>query len=199
MDMDEPKYMGMTSEKPAGPLLIAAIAFSRQHTPPRRCGRGRRGDVFVVRGADYERKLLPRLLSRATGRTAYAESLSFFPDLQNYNVGPDEYLDLIRRAKEAVDIPIIGSLNGTSTGGWIDYAALIEEAGADAIELNVYYIPTSTYLMGDRGRIHLHRHTARREEGGSDSGRDEAQPVLQLHREHGRAACRRGGRRARAV
>ena len=82
------------------------------------------------------------------GTDSYAESLSYFPEMQTYNVGPDEYLDLISRAKEAVDIPIIGSLNGTSTGGWIDYAAKIEEAGANALELNVYYVPTSAYLMG---------------------------------------------------
>ena len=81
------------------------------------------------------------------GTDSYAESLEYFPELQTYNVGPDEYLDLIRCAKEAVDIPIIGSLNGTSTGGWIDYACRIEEAGANALELNVYYIPTSRYLM----------------------------------------------------
>ncbi|HKA22913.1 MAG TPA: dihydroorotate dehydrogenase-like protein [Blastocatellia bacterium] len=82
------------------------------------------------------------------GTDSNAESLNYFPEMQTYNVGPDEYLNLISRAKEAVDIPIIGSLNGTSTGGWIDYAAKIEEAGANALELNVYYIPTSTYLMG---------------------------------------------------
>lgn len=82
------------------------------------------------------------------GTDSYAESLSYFPEMQTYNVGPDEYLDLISRAKEAVGIPIIGSLNGTSTGGWIDYAAKIEEAGANALELNIYYVPTSTYLMG---------------------------------------------------
>lgn len=82
------------------------------------------------------------------GTDSYAESLNYFPEMATYNVGPEEYLDLIRRAKEAVQIPIIGSLNGTSTGGWIDYACRIEEAGADALELNVYYIPTSTYLMG---------------------------------------------------
>lgn len=82
------------------------------------------------------------------GTDSYAESLNYFPELQQYNIGPDEYLNLIRSAKEAVNIPIIGSLNGVSTGGWIDYACLIEEAGADALELNVYYIPTSTYLMG---------------------------------------------------
>jgi dihydroorotate dehydrogenase (fumarate) len=68
--------------------------------------------------------------------------------MQSYNVSPDEYMNLIRRAKEAVDIPIIGSLNGVSAGGWTDYAALMEEAGADAIELNVYYIPTNENLTG---------------------------------------------------
>ncbi len=82
------------------------------------------------------------------GTDSYAESLSYFPEMARYNVGPDKYLELIRKAKETVDIPIIGSLNGVSTGGWIDYAGMIEDAGADALELNVYYIPTSTYLVG---------------------------------------------------
>jgi dihydroorotate dehydrogenase (fumarate) len=83
-----------------------------------------------------------------SGTDSYAESLSYFPEMQSYNIWPDEYMNLIRRAKEAVDIPIIGSLNGVSTGGWTDYAALMEEAGADAIELNVYYIPTNIDLKG---------------------------------------------------
>ena len=80
------------------------------------------------------------------GIDSYAESISYFPDMQSYNVGPDQYLDLIRRAKEKVDIPIIGSLNGASVGGWTDYAAQIEEAGADALELNIYYLPTNTQI-----------------------------------------------------
>jgi dihydroorotate dehydrogenase (fumarate) len=82
------------------------------------------------------------------GIDSYAESISYFPDMPSYNIGPDEYLNLIRRAKEAVDIPIVGSLNGTSVGGWIDYATLIEEAGADALELNVYYLPASPEISG---------------------------------------------------
>jgi len=82
------------------------------------------------------------------GIDSCAESISYFPDMQSYNVGPDEYLNLIRRAKEAVQIPIIGSLNGASVGGWTDYATLIEEAGADALELNVYYVPTNTTIKG---------------------------------------------------
>ncbi len=82
------------------------------------------------------------------GVDSYAESMSYFPDMQSYNVGPEEYLNLIRRAKETVDIPIVGSLNGASVGGWTDYATLIEEAGADALELNVYYLPASTAITG---------------------------------------------------
>lgn len=83
-----------------------------------------------------------------SGTNSYAESLTYFPEMNSYNVWPDEYMNLIRRAKEAVDVPIIGSLNGVSAGGWTDYAALIEEAGADALELNVYYIPTNEDLKG---------------------------------------------------
>ncbi len=77
---------------------------------------------------------------------AYAEMLGHFPEWQDFKAGPEEYLELIRKAKEAVDIPVIGSLNGISTGGWIEYAKKFEEAGADGIELNEYYIPTYTNL-----------------------------------------------------
>lgn len=83
-----------------------------------------------------------------SGSNSYAESLDFFPEMHQYNVGPDEYLNLIRRAKESVDIPVIGSLNGVSAGGWVNYAGLIEDAGADALELNVYYVPTNLDLAG---------------------------------------------------
>jgi len=84
----------------------------------------------------------------SSGTESYAESLNYFPEMQSYNVWPDEYMNLIRRAKAAVDIPVIGSLNGVSAGGWTDYAALVEEAGADAVELNVYYIPTNENVPG---------------------------------------------------
>lgn len=90
------------------------------------------------------------------GTDTYAESISYFPDMENYNVGPDAYLNLIRQAKAATNIPIVGSLNGTSIGGWTDYAALIEEAGADALELNVYYLPTNPEISGlEVERIYL--------------------------------------------
>jgi dihydroorotate dehydrogenase (fumarate) len=82
------------------------------------------------------------------GTESFGEALSYFPDLESYKNGPEEYLEMIAAAKKAVAVPIIGSLNGVSTGGWIDYATKIEEAGADALELNVYYIPTDTKLTG---------------------------------------------------
>jgi len=69
----------------------------------------------------------------ARGADSFPEAANFLPDLQTYNLGPDGYLELIRHAKESVDIPIIASLNGVSNGGWLQYARLMEEAGADAI------------------------------------------------------------------
>jgi dihydroorotate dehydrogenase (fumarate) len=76
------------------------------------------------------------------GTESFAEAVTYYPDLGTYKIGPEEYLSLISRAKQAVSIPIIGSLNGVSTGGWVDYAQRIQQAGADGLELNVYYIPT---------------------------------------------------------
>ena len=82
------------------------------------------------------------------GAESFAEALSYFPEMDSYSVGPHEYLELIRQAKEAVNIPIIGSLNGISSGGWIEYAKQIEQAGADGLELNIYYIPTDPTMPG---------------------------------------------------
>lgn len=76
------------------------------------------------------------------GENSYAESLSYFPSVGEYRLGTEDYLDFIRSAKEAVNIPIIASLNGSTLGGWTGFAKQIEEAGADALELNIYAIPT---------------------------------------------------------
>jgi dihydroorotate dehydrogenase (fumarate) len=73
-------------------------------------------------------------------RESFAEALSHFPKTESFALGPDEYLDHIRRVKAAVSLPVIGSLNGTSPGGWLKYAQLIEQAGADALELNLYNV-----------------------------------------------------------
>jgi dihydroorotate dehydrogenase (fumarate) len=76
------------------------------------------------------------------GTESYAEALTYFPDLDELTVGPETYLNEIAAAKAAVAIPVIASLNGSTLGGWTDYAKQIEQAGADALELNIYWIPT---------------------------------------------------------
>jgi len=76
----------------------------------------------------------------------HPESLDFFPDFGQYSIGPESYIDHLKKVKESVNIPVIGSLNGVSTGGWIEYAQKIEQAGADALELNLYYLPTDIEL-----------------------------------------------------
>ena len=75
----------------------------------------------------HESRELDHYLTRGTN--TYAEALSYFPDLEHYNIGPEPYLEHLQRVKQAVDIPVIGSLNGVSTGGWVEYAQRIEAAG----------------------------------------------------------------------
>jgi dihydroorotate dehydrogenase (fumarate) len=88
------------------------------------------------------------------GTESFAESLNYLPDLADYNLGPEGYLEHIRRAKEAVGIPIIASLNGVSTEGWVRYARDIEDAGADALELNIYHLPTDPRTSGEEVERH---------------------------------------------
>jgi dihydroorotate dehydrogenase (fumarate) len=80
------------------------------------------------------------------GTESFAEALTYFPEPDEFTLGPEEYLKHISAAKAAVDIPVIASLNGSSVGGWTEYAKLIQAAGADALELNIYYIPTDPQL-----------------------------------------------------
>ncbi len=94
----------------------------------------------------HESAALEYLMTAGTER--FAESLNYFPEVDDYTVGPDSYLDLLRRASEAVDIPLIGSLNGITNTGWIEYAQLMQEAGAKGIELNIYYIPADLTTSG---------------------------------------------------
>jgi dihydroorotate dehydrogenase (fumarate) len=82
------------------------------------------------------------------GTESFAEALTYFPESEEYNLGPEEYVGLLHKAKETLDIPVIGSLNGVSPGGWVQFAKNIEEAGADALELNVYFIPADQKLSG---------------------------------------------------
>ncbi len=78
-----------------------------------------------------------------------AEAVSYFPTAEELKMGPDNYLDAIRKIKAAVRVPVIASLNGTTPKGWLDYAKQIQQAGADALELNVYYLPTNPLETSD--------------------------------------------------
>jgi len=134
-------YLGMELKHP---IMPSASPLSRSTETIRRLEDN--GAAAVVMHSLFEEQItleseqLDHYLSYFTD--AFAEALTWYPEQKDYRIGPEEYLEHIRRAKEAVDIPIIGSLNGISTGGWIRYAEEIEQAGADALELNVYYIPT---------------------------------------------------------
>jgi len=83
------------------------------------------------------------------GTDSYAEALTYLPDIGRYSIGPDKYLSHLKKVKESVSIPVIGSLNGVSAGSWVEYARKIEAAGADALELNIYYLPFETNLTSE--------------------------------------------------
>ena len=134
-------YLGFTLANP-----IVASASPLSESVPRIRQLEDAGVSAIVLPSLFEEQLslegqaLDSDLSR--GSESFPESLSYFPDMTDYNLGPDSYLDLIREAKEAVDVPVIASLNGTTRGGWTLYARLMEEAGASALELNLYALPT---------------------------------------------------------
>jgi dihydroorotate dehydrogenase (fumarate) len=82
-----------------------------------------------------------KFMNILSGNDSFPEAQDFFPDLDDFSIGTHEYMEHIRKAKEKVDIPVIASLNGITNVGWIDYSKMMEEAGADGIEINIYFIP----------------------------------------------------------
>src|SRR5262245_682623 len=95
---------------------------------------------------EHETSEIDRLFS--VHRDSFGEATSFFPEVDGYNTGSDSYLALVEAARARVDVPVIASLNGTTTGGWLRYARLVEDAGADAIELNLYAIAADAVVSG---------------------------------------------------
>jgi dihydroorotate dehydrogenase (fumarate) len=95
---------------------------------------------------DFESHVLDRYLTESN--ESFWEALTYYPDPADFRLPPDQYLEHVHRAKAAVNMPIVASLNGVSSGGWIKYAGMIEQAGADALELNVYFVPTDPHLAG---------------------------------------------------
>ncbi len=139
------QYLGLNL---SNPLVAAASALSKRTSIVKRMEDA--GISAVVMYSLFEEQITHDSLAfnyfMERGTERFAESLDYFPNLERYNVGPDEYLNQIRKNKEAVDIPIIGSLNGVSNSGWIKYAKEMEQAGADALELNTYYVTTNPDL-----------------------------------------------------
>jgi dihydroorotate dehydrogenase (fumarate) len=140
-------YLGLSLRNPlvasAGPVTESPADIKRLED---------HGIAAVVMPSLFEEQL--RVQSAAldrsleSGTQSFAESLTYFPDMTDYNLGPDRYLEKIRKAKESVSIPVIASLNGSTPGGWVKYAKQMEQAGADALELNIYALQTDPEVSG---------------------------------------------------
>ncbi|MBN2367103.1 MAG: dihydroorotate dehydrogenase-like protein [Calditrichaeota bacterium] len=143
-------YMGL---KLKNPLVLAASPISAEVDLVKKAEDS--GAAAVVMYSLFEEQInheieeIDYFLSQGTER--FAESLTYFPEPEEFaNLHAEDYLKLITKLKESIDIPVIGSLNGVSVGGWMDYAKKIEEAGADALELNIYYIATDPELTAEK-------------------------------------------------
>ena len=141
-------YLGLTLRTP---LVPSASPLSEDIDNIKRMEDA--GASAVVLYSLFEEQMVQErfeLYDRLTqGTESFAEALTYFPQPPQFHLGPEEYLNHIRKAKAAVAIPVIASLNGTSVGGWTSYAKQMQQAGADALELNVYYLPTDMELSVD--------------------------------------------------
>ena len=141
------KYLGMQLRTP---LVVSASPISQEISAIRSLEDA--GASTVVLYSLFEEQLRQEALELErdlnAGTESFAESLTYFPRSSEFHTGPEGYLNHIRKAKDAVDIPIVASLNGATLGGWTKYAKQIEQAGADAIECNIYFIPTNMELSG---------------------------------------------------
>ncbi len=140
-------YLGLQLKNP---LVASASPLSKKMDSVRRIEDA--GAAALVMYSLFEEQIthdsqeLDHYLERGTH--SFAESLSYFPDLNYLNLGPEPYLEHLHKIKQEVSIPVIGSLNGISSGGWVEYDHRIEQAGADALELNIYYLPTDPDITG---------------------------------------------------
>lgn len=141
-------YLGL---KLRSPLVVSASPLSEDVDNIKRMEDA--GAAAVVLYSLFEEQLRHDRLELndrlSSGTESFAEALTYFPEPDEFHLGPEEYLKHIAAAKKATRIPIIASLNGSSTGGWTEYAKQIQQAGADALELNIYYIPTDLDLSGE--------------------------------------------------
>lgn len=137
------RYLGLQLENP---LVAAASPLSRQVDKVRQMEDAGLAAVVLFSLFEEEVSDTPLPFERPTGRSGngFREPLDYFPEHAEFNLSPDAYLEHLRQLKEAVDIPLIASLNGATPGGWIELARHLEAAGADALELNIYFVPTDT-------------------------------------------------------
>ena len=140
-------YLGLTLKHP---LVVSASPLSETVDGVRQLEEA--GAAAIVLPSLFEEQIeresvhLDHYLGYAAH--SFAEALSYFPEAAQYRIGPEEYLNRLAKARSLTEIPILGSLNGVSTGGWVDYARMMEQAGAHALELNIYYIPTDPRMPG---------------------------------------------------
>lgn len=138
-------YLGLALKNP---LVASASPISRKVEKAQQLEEA--GISAIVMYSLFEEQIihesleLDHYLNRGTD--TYAEALTYFPDMGTYSMGPEKYLGQMTALKKSLKIPVIGSLNGVSRGGWTRYARLIQEAGADALELNLYYLATDPIL-----------------------------------------------------
>ena len=141
------RYMGL---KLKNPLVVSASPLSEEIDNFRKLEDA--GAAAIVHFSLFEEQITREIFEAdhylTFGTESFVESLSYFPTPAQFILGPEEYLDHIRLAKKAVNIPVIGSLNGHTPGGWTKYAKYIEEAGADALELNIYFLPADVNMTG---------------------------------------------------
>jgi dihydroorotate dehydrogenase (fumarate) len=146
MDMSA-RYLGLELRNP---LVASASPLASTVDGVRRLAGA--GVAAVVLPSLFEEELRRRAGQDAAlaqaGTESFAESLSYFPAAADAEPGPRQYLSLLERAAAAVDVPVIASLNGVTTGGWTDYASALEQAGAAAIELNIYHFPADPHVSG---------------------------------------------------
>lgn len=147
MDLTVP-YLGMRLKHP---LIVGASPMVDDLGTVRRLEDA--GAAAIVLHSLFEEQVVRELLARAEHLQAHdessAEATSYFPATEAFLPGVETYLELVRKVKQTVEVPVIASLNGTTDGGWLQYARLLEEAGADALELNVYLLATDPYDSGE--------------------------------------------------
>ena len=143
-------YLGF---KLAHPLIPGACPLADEIDGVRRLEDA--GAPLIVLRSLFEEQLVHEQLSAHAGidahENAFAEALSYFPTTEGFRFGPDSYLEHLARVKRTVGVPVVASLNGTTPGGWVEYARLLEGAGADALELNVFLVPTDP----DESALHI--------------------------------------------